>query len=196
MNSSARAFQIARLQGNARLHTTYMIQTARGLYFLSQALQYRRIVNADQLFHHLARGLTVTLRTLLQLVLTIGVCGTFSNVWAYDASPYAPGSTDPCTQVYFSAFTPTPFSAEKNNVAVAPKSEFSFLASKTTNWPTITVKIKEEKVPVTVTTITNGYLVKGKLPESAKGRYIRVEVFAKGPSDCDKADGWLLKVGN
>lgn len=138
----------------------------------------------------------MTLRTLLQLVFSLGVCGSFGNVWAYDASPYAPGSTDPCTQVYFSAFTPTPFSAEKNNVEVAPKSEFSFLASKTTNWPTITVKIKEEKVPVTVTTITNGYLVKGKLPESAKGRYIRVEVFAKGPSDCDKADGWLLKVGN
>ncbi len=138
----------------------------------------------------------MSLRTILQLVFTVGVCGTFGNVWAYDTSPYSPGSLDPCTQVYFSAFKPTPFSAEKNNVAVAPKSEFSFLASKTTNWPSITVKIKDEKVPVTVTPATNGHLVKGKLPASVKGRYIRLEVFAKGPNNCDKADGWLLKVGN
>ncbi|MDH4085094.1 MAG: hypothetical protein OEV99_15520 [Nitrospira sp.] len=138
----------------------------------------------------------MTLRTILQLVVAVGVCGTAGQISAYDTSPYAPGSLDPCTQVYFSAFTPPPFSVENNNVAVAPKSEFSFLASKTTNWPSITVKIKDEKVPVTVTTITNGYLAKGKLPDSVKGRYIRVEIFAKGPNDCDKADGWLLKVGN
>lgn len=137
----------------------------------------------------------MSLRNLLRLVLTVGICGTASHVSAYDTSPYAPGSLDPCTQVYFSAFTPSPFSAEKNNVEVAPKSEFSFLASKTTNWPSITVKVKDEKVPVTVTTITNGYLVKGKLPATVKGSYIRVEIFAKGPNDCDKADGWLLKVG-
>jgi hypothetical protein len=97
--------------------------------------------------------------------------------------------------VYFSAFTPSPFSAEKNNVEVAPKSEFSFLASKTTHPQRITVKIKDETVPVTVTTITNGYLVKGKLPATVKGSYIRLEIYAKGPNDCDKADGWLLKIG-
>lgn len=137
----------------------------------------------------------MSLQTILRLVVAVGVCGIAGQVSAYDTSPYAPGSLDPCTQVYFSAFTPTPFSADKNNVEVATKTEFSFLASKTTNWPTITVKIKDEKVPVTVTTITNGYLVKGKIPETAKGSYIRVEIFAKGPNECDKADGWLLKVG-
>ena len=135
-------------------------------------------------------------KNILRLVVAVGVYGTVGPVWAYDSSPYAPGSLDPCTQVYFSAFTPIPFSVEKNNVEVAPKSEISFLASKTTNWPSITVKVKDEKVPVTVTTITNGYLVKGKLPATVKGSYIRVEIFAKGPNDCDKADGWLLKVGN
>jgi len=103
---------------------------------------------------------------------------------------------DSCVDVIFSAFTPPPFSVDKNNVAVAPKSEFSFLASKTALFPSITVKIKEEKVPVTVTTINNGFLVKGKLPPSIKGSYIRLDIFAKGPNDCDKADGWLLKVGN
>jgi carotenoid cleavage dioxygenase-like enzyme len=54
--------------------------------------------------------------------------------------------------------------------------------------------IKDQKVPVTVTTVSNGYLVKGKLPDTVKGSYIRVEIFANGPNQCDRADGWLLKV--
>jgi hypothetical protein len=137
----------------------------------------------------------VSLRNLLRLVLAVGVCGTAGQVWAYDPSPNIGTGLDACDQVIFSAFTPPPFSVEKNNVAVAPKSEFSFLASNTLS-PSITVKIKEEKVPVTVTAIGNGFLVKGKLPSSVKGSYIRLDIFAKGPSDCDKTDGWLLKVGN
>lgn len=133
-------------------------------------------------------------RTLLQLVVAASLCGTVSNVSAYEASPGA-SSTDPCNQVIFSAFKPAPFSVEKNNVEVAPKSEFSFLVSKTAPPSSITVKIKDEKVPVIVKTIHNGHLVKGILPESAVGRYIRLDVYAKGPGGCDKADGWLLKVG-
>jgi hypothetical protein len=138
----------------------------------------------------------VSLRTILRLVLAIGVYGTGGQAWAYDASPNISSGVDACAQVIFSAFTPPPFSVDKNNVAVAPKSDFSFLASKGTLFPSITVKIKEEKVPVTVTSINNGFLVKGKLPPSIKGSYIRLDIFAKGPSDCDKTDGWLLKVGN
>jgi hypothetical protein len=103
---------------------------------------------------------------------------------------------DACAEVILSSFTPPPFSVDKNNTVVAPKSEFSFLASKNTNSQHITVKIKDEKVPVTVTPISNGFLVKGKLPASVKGSYIRLDIYAKGPNDCDKADGWLLKVGN
>lgn len=136
----------------------------------------------------------MTLRTLLQLVLAASLCGTVSTVWAYEASPGA-SSTDPCNQVIFSAFTPAPFSVDKNNVAVAPKSDFSFLVSKEAPPSSITVKIKDEKVPVTTKAIHNGNLVKGKLPESATGRYVRLDIFAKGPGGCDKADGWLLKVG-
>lgn len=136
----------------------------------------------------------MTFRTILRLVVAVSACGAFGNVWAYEASPDA-SSTDPCTQVIFSAFTPAPFSAEKNNVEVAPKSGFSFLISKAAVASSITVKIKDEKVPVTVKTINNGFLVNGKLPESATGRYIRLNIFVKGPGGCDKADGWLLKVG-
>jgi hypothetical protein len=142
------------------------------------------------------RGIPVRLRNVLRLIVTVSVCGTADHVRAYDASPNISSGVDACVQVIFSAFTPPAFSVDKNNVAVAPKSEFSFLASKAVLFPSITVKIKEEKVPVTVTPINNGFLVKGKLPAGVKDSYIRLDIFAKGPSDCDKTDGWLLKVGH
>jgi hypothetical protein len=135
----------------------------------------------------------VSLRTILSLVVAMAVSSIAADVWAYDASPN-PSSTDPCTQVNFSAYTPEPFSQDKNNKEVPPQSEFSFLASKATSSQSITVMIKEQKVPVTVTMVSNGYLVKGKLPDTVKGSYIRVEIFAKGPNQCDRADGWLLKI--
>ncbi|BFU93203.1 MAG: hypothetical protein NTAFB01_43900 [Nitrospira sp.] len=138
----------------------------------------------------------MSLQNLFRLVVALGVYGTVGQVWAYDASPNISSGVDACADVIFSAFTPPPFSVDKNNVAVAPKSEFSFLASKTVLFPSITVKIKDEKVPVTVTPINNGFQVKGKLPASIKGSYIRLDIFAKGSNDCDKTDGWLLKVGN
>jgi carotenoid cleavage dioxygenase-like enzyme len=84
---------------------------------------------------------------------------------------------------------------DHNNTEVPPKSEFSFLASKPTASQSIRVMIKDQRVPVTVTTVSNGYLVKGKLPDTVKGTYIRVEIFANGPNQCDRTDGWLLKIG-
>ncbi len=138
----------------------------------------------------------MSLRNLLQLVVAVSMYGTVGQVLAYDASPNISSGVDACANVIFSAFTPPPFSVDKNNVTVAAKSEFSFLVSKTALFPSITVKIKEEKVPVKVTPINNGFLVKGNLPASIKGSYIRLDIFAKGQSDCDKTDGWLLKVGN
>lgn len=137
----------------------------------------------------------MSLPNLLRLVVAVSVYGIVGPVWAYDASPNISGGLDACSEVILSAFTPPPFSQDKNNVEVAPKSEFSFLASKTTNSQRITVKIKDEKVPITVTPINNGFLVKGKIPATVKGSFIRVDIYAKGPNDCDKADGWLLKVG-
>ncbi len=135
----------------------------------------------------------MSLRTLLSLIVAVTSFSLVGDIWAYDASPN-PSSTDPCTQVIFSAYTPAPFSQDKNNTEVPPKSEFSFLASKATAPQSITVMVKEQKVPVSVSMVSNGYLVKGKLPDTVKGSYIRVEIFAKGPNQCDRADGWLLKV--
>ncbi|MBM4126585.1 MAG: hypothetical protein FJ247_04430 [Nitrospira sp.] len=137
----------------------------------------------------------MNLRTILSLVVAVAVSGMAGPVLAYDASPGS-SSSDPCNQVIFSAYTPAPFSMDHNNKEVPPKSDFSFLASKATSSQSIKVIIKGQSVPLTVTAVSNGYLVKGKLPDTVKGTYIRVEIFANGPNQCDRADGWLLKVAN
>ncbi len=134
----------------------------------------------------------MSVRNVLSLIITLALYGTVSEVSAYDPSPNIGTAEGSCADVIFDAFTPAPFSHEKKN-EVAPQSEFSFLATKATLTNSIKVKIKDETVPVTMTTMHNGILVKGKLPKTAKG-YIRLEVFARGATGCDKAEGWLLKV--
>jgi len=136
----------------------------------------------------------VSLRNLVQLVLVASICGIGSHVSAYDASPNIGTAEGSCADVIFSAFTPAPYSHEKGNEA-APKSDFSFLASKATRIDSLKVTVKDEKVPITITPQGNGYLVKGKLPASATGSYVRVDIFAEGLTLCQRADGWLLKVG-
>jgi hypothetical protein len=135
----------------------------------------------------------VSLRNLVQLVLVVSLSGIGSQVFAYDASPNIGTAEGSCADVIFSAFTPAPYSYEKGNEA-APKSDFSFLASKATRIDSLKVTVKDEKVPVTIIPQGNGYLVKGKLPASATGSYVRVDIFAEGLTLCQRADGWLLKV--
>lgn len=136
----------------------------------------------------------MSLRNFIQLVLVTTICGIGSHVLAYDASPNIGTAEGSCADVIFSAFTPAPYSYEKGNEA-APKSDFSFLASKATRIDSIKVTVKDEKVPVTITPQGNGYLVKGKLPVSATGSYVRIDIYAQGLTLCQRADGWLLKVG-
>lgn len=135
----------------------------------------------------------MTLRNLVQFVLVVSLSGIGSQVFAYDASPNIGTAEGSCADVIFSAFTPAPYSYEKGNEA-APKSDFSFLASKATRIDSLKVTVKDEKVPITITPQGNGYLVKGKLPASATGSYVRVDIFAEGLTLCQRADGWLLKV--
>ncbi|HRI39323.1 MAG TPA: hypothetical protein PLO50_12255 [Nitrospira sp.] len=135
----------------------------------------------------------MSLRNLVQLVLVVSLSGIGSQVFAYDASPNIGTAEGSCADVIFSAFTPAPYSYEKGNEA-APKSDFSFLASKATRIDSLKVTVKDEKVPVTIIPQGNGYLVKGKLPASATGSYVRVDIFAEGLTLCQRADGWLLKV--
>jgi hypothetical protein len=136
----------------------------------------------------------VTLRNLVQFVLVVSLSGIGSQVFAYDASPNIGTAEGSCADVIFSAFTPAPYSYEKGNEA-APNSEFSFLASKATRIDSLKVTVKDEKVPIKITPQGNGYLVKGKLPASATGSYVRVDIYAEGLTLCQRADGWLLKVG-
>lgn len=136
----------------------------------------------------------MSLLNILRLVVAIVIYSTAGEVRAYDASPNIGTAEGSCADVIFSAFTPPPYSYEKGN-EVAPKSEFSFLASKATRVDSIKVTIKGEKVPVTTTPFNNGFQIKGKLPASATGSYVRVDIFAQGPNQCERADGWLLKVG-
>ncbi|MDH5640939.1 MAG: hypothetical protein OEY28_06560 [Nitrospira sp.] len=132
---------------------------------------------------------------ILWLVVAMAAYSNVGAVWAYDTGP-AVNPVDPCLKISVSAFKPIPFSRETNNVEVPPNSEFSFLISKEAAPNSVKVTIKGESVPVTVHPQLNGALIKGKLPPSVKGKYIRVEIAAKGPSGCDRLDGWLLKVGN
>jgi hypothetical protein len=136
----------------------------------------------------------VTLRNLVQFVLVVSLSGIGSQVFAYDASPNIGTAEGSCADVIFSAFTPAPYSYEKGN-ETAPNSEFSFLASKATRIDSLKVTVKDEKVPIKITPQGNGYLVKGKLPASATGSYVRVDIYAEGLTLCQRADGWLLKVG-
>jgi len=138
----------------------------------------------------------MNLRNILWTVVAMVVWGNLGNVRAYDTGPAGGTSSDACRQVMFSAFTPPQFSQDKNNTEVAPKSELSFHASKATFPKTITVTIKGETVPLTVTPQYDGFRVTGKLPATIKGTFARVDIMAKGPNQCERGDGWLLKVGN
>ena len=135
------------------------------------------------------------LRNTLWMVVAAVVYGNIGEVWAYEGSPSGGmTSSAACRNVTFSAFMPKQFSQENNNTEVAPKTEFSFLASKETFPKSITVTIKGETVPITVSPHYSGFQVTGKLPDTIKGTFARINIMAKGPHDTECGDGWLLKV--
>jgi hypothetical protein len=139
----------------------------------------------------------VNFRQTLWIVVALSAFGNSGDVRAaYDSAPAGATSLDACSDVTFSSFMPKPYSQATNNTEVAPQSAFSFVASKTTLPKTITVTIKGEAVPITVTPHFAGFQVTGKIPASAKGSFIRVDIKGKGPNQCQRGDGWLLKVGN
>lgn len=127
----------------------------------------------------------------LSCILSAGLISSLAM--AYDAGPPADVSNQ-CARVNFSDFSPKPYSYDTNNTEVKPQSDFSFFASKEANSRSIVVTIKGEKVPITVKPQANGSLVTGKLPSHIAGAFVRIEISAKGPNDCTRADGWLLKV--
>jgi hypothetical protein len=123
----------------------------------------------------------------LQNVLWVAVALMIpSMAWAYGEGGGGSGIIA-CT-AKLSKFTPA------NNTEVAAKSEFSFFASDSTNPNSIRVTIKDQLVPVTVTSKHNGFQVTGKLPDAIKGTFAKINLTAKGPNQCEVSGGWLVKV--
>jgi uracil DNA glycosylase len=125
------------------------------------------------------------LRKILLMAVVLIIPGT---VWAYGDNDASSKGAGICKKVNFSEFSPP------NNTEVAPHSEFSFYASESTTPNTIKVTIKGQSVPVTVVQKQNGYKVSGKLPDSLKGAYAKINIDARGIAQCEVSDGWLVKV--
>ena len=111
-----------------------------------------------------------------------------ANVWAYGDSAGSSSGTGMCKKVNFSEFSPI------NNAEVAPQSDFSFYASESTFPNSIKVIIKGQSVPVTVVEKQNGYKVSGKLPDTLRGAFAKINIEARGIAQCEVTDGWLIKV--
>lgn len=109
-----------------------------------------------------------------------------ANVWAYGTE--GSSGTGICHILSFSEFKPV------NGAEVTPRSEFSFFASGATYPNSIKVMIKGESVPVRVTEKRGGFEVTGKLPDSLKGAYAKINVEARGANQCEGTAGWLVKV--
>ncbi len=108
-----------------------------------------------------------------------------TNIFAYGSGS---SSKKACVKPDLSQFTPPHLSV------VAPESEFSFVASPSTNPKTIEVSMKKQLVETNIEKISGGYSVSGKLPASLEGAYVRVNIKAKGTNNCPESDGWLLKI--
>ncbi|NOQ36143.1 MAG: hypothetical protein GQ569_09650 [Methylococcaceae bacterium] len=121
----------------------------------------------------------------LQQIIILLFFITFTNqVAAYGTS----SSKKACKKPTFSEFSPPKLTEVK------PQSEFSFIASSTTDPKSIKVTVKEQSVVIKVSEKGNKYLVTGKLPSEIKGSHARVKIEATGTNRCKGDDGWLLKM--
>ena len=68
---------------------------------------------------------------------------------------------------------------------------FHFLRPSMAYPNSIKVTIKGQSVPVTVVVKQGGYKVSGKLPDTLKGAFAKINIDAKGPINAKSAtDGW------
>ena len=125
------------------------------------------------------------LQNVLLVAVALIIPGT---VWAYGDNSASGTGTGMCKQVNFSEFSPI------NNAEVAPHSDFSFFASRATYPNSIKVTIKGQSVPVTVIEKQGGFKVSGKLPDSLRGGFAKINIDARGVNQCEVTDGWLVKV--
>lgn len=136
------------------------------------------------------------LRKMYWLILAATAFVQIGQVWAFEGGPAVDAFSNPCGKVRFSEFMPQQYSQDKNNAEIAPDSEFSFLASKETFPNSILVTIGDETVPIAVTPHYARYHVTGNLPSHVKGTFVRIDITAQGPYQCERGDGWLLKVAD
>jgi hypothetical protein len=125
---------------------------------------------------------------LQNILLVAAVLIIPANVWAYGDNNSAGSGTGVCKKVNFSEFSPI------NNAEVAPESDFSFYASGATYPNSIKVTIRGQSVPVTVVEKQGGFKVSGKLPDSVRGAFAKINIDARGINQCEVSDGWLVKV--
>ena len=131
------------------------------------------------------RGVTMKLHKILLMAVILIVP---ASAWAYGDSAGSSSGSGICAKVNFSEFSPV------NNSEVAPHSEFSFYASESTFPNSIKVTIKGQSVPVTVVQKQNGYKVSGKLPDTLRGAFAKINIDARGIAQCEVSTGWLVKV--
>jgi hypothetical protein len=134
------------------------------------------------------------IQQLSWIILAVAGFGPIGHGWAYEGGPAGGAFSNPCGKVRFSEFAPLQYSQDKNNTEVTPESAFSFIASKETFPDSIRVTIGEDPVPIAVTPHYAGYHVTGNLPGNVKGTFVRITIAAQGPYQCERGDGWLLKV--
>lgn len=120
----------------------------------------------------------------IRLCLPLLFLSITTNAWAYGSS----SSSKSCAKPKFSEFVP----ADKAEVAAA--SDFSFTASANAYPESIKVTVKKQPVAINVTEINGVYRVTGKLPDSLRNTYARININAEGPSRCQGSGGWLIKI--
>ncbi len=109
-----------------------------------------------------------------------------TNALAYGSS----SSKKACAKPRLTQFTPAHLST------VTAQSEFSFLASSTTNPASISVDAKGQAVEIDISKVNKGYSVTGKLPASLHSGYARINIEVIGTNNCKAKEGWLLKIEN
>jgi hypothetical protein len=93
-----------------------------------------------------------------------------------------------CKKPKFYDFVP------KHLSEVAPESEISFKVARAKSSEEVHLEVKKVPVPLTAENKDLFYMMKGKLPDSLRGTYARLNVRAIGDGGCHAEDGWLLKI--
>ena len=128
--------------------------------------------------------------TLQQALLTVTMILLTQTVSAYVPNTSGGGGGDgACAKPKFSQFVPAVKTEAKSG------SEFSFVASANTHPGSIKVSVKNIPVPISVPDKPeNMFKVTGRLPESLKNTFARININAESSGQCKGTEGWLIKI--